>query len=73
MHERLNKTSICSIVFVDIVDYSQKLGNEQVELKDRFNHLLSEALKNIAQNDRIILILGSGPAGYTTINGVKSS
>lgn len=59
---RLNKTSICSVVFLDIVGYSKKPDSEQIKYKDRFNALVSEALKNVAQNDRIILDTGDGAA-----------
>jgi hypothetical protein len=62
MTERLNKTSICSIVFLDIVEYSQKPVSQQIELKDRFNAIISEAIKDVAQNDRIILDTGDGAA-----------
>ncbi len=62
MSERLNKTSICSVIFLDIVSYSQKPVSEQIELKNRFNQLISDAIRNIAQNDRIILDTGDGAA-----------
>lgn len=62
MSERLNKTSICSIVFLDIVEYSEKSVSEQFEIKDRFNSIISEAIKDVAQNDRIILDTGDGAA-----------
>lgn len=62
MSERLNKTSICSIVFLDIVEYSQKSVSEQIECKDRFNRLINDAIKDVAQNDRIILDTGDGAA-----------
>ena len=59
---RLNKTSICSVVFLDIAEYSKKPHSEQIECKNRFNALITEALKDIAQNDRIILDTGDGAA-----------
>lgn len=62
MSERLNKTSICSIVFLDIVAYSQMPVSDQSDYKDRFNALINEALKDVAQNDRIILDTGDGAA-----------
>ncbi len=62
MSERINKTSICSIVFLDIIEYSKKPVYEQLELKQRFNSLISEAIKNVAQNDRILLDTGDGAA-----------
>lgn len=62
MSERINKTSICSVVFLDIVDYSKMSVSEQSDLKDQFNALINEAIKNVAQNDRIILDTGDGAA-----------
>jgi class 3 adenylate cyclase len=62
MSERLNKTSICSVIFLDIVGYSQKPVSAQIEDKNRFNQLIGDAIKNIAQNDRIILDTGDGAA-----------
>src|SRR3989338_6233385 len=62
MNERLNKTSICSIVFLDIVEYSQMPGNDQIEIKDRFNALISAALQNVPKSDSIILDTGDGAA-----------
>jgi Adenylate and Guanylate cyclase catalytic domain len=62
MNDRINKTSICSIVFLDIIDYSKKPDSEQIEVKNQFNALINNALKDIAQNDRIILDTGDGAA-----------
>jgi hypothetical protein len=47
---------------MDIVDYSTKSVEEQIQLKERFNALLSETIKDIAVNDRIILDTGDGAA-----------
>jgi class 3 adenylate cyclase len=57
-----NRTLICSVLFVDIVEYSRKPVVEQSRLKDRFNSLLSNALQGVAVNDRIILDTGDGAA-----------
>ena len=62
MNDRINKTSICSIVFLDIIDYSKKSDAEQIEVKKQFNDLISLSLKGVAQNDRIILDTGDGVA-----------
>jgi hypothetical protein len=62
MENRINKTSICCIVFLDIIDYSKKTGAEQIEVKNEFNRLISLSLNDIAQNDRIILDTGDGAA-----------
>lgn len=62
MNDRANKTSICSIVFLDIIDYSKKSGSEQIEIKNQFNNLINHSLKDIAQDERIILDTGDGAA-----------
>jgi class 3 adenylate cyclase len=62
MADLQNRTLICSVLFIDIVEYSRKPVVEQIELKDRFNALLSDALKGVAVNDRIILDTGDGAA-----------
>ena len=62
MSERLNRTSICTVIFINIVDYVQAPVDDQIALKERFNALINEAVKNVAQNDRIILDTGDGAA-----------
>jgi class 3 adenylate cyclase len=59
---RPNRTFICSVVFIDIVEYTKKSVNEQIRLKERFNALLTEVIKDISINDRIILDTGDGAA-----------
>jgi class 3 adenylate cyclase len=55
-----NRTIICSVLFLDIVEYSKKPVVEQIKLKQRFNELLAESLKDISAGDRIILDTGDG-------------
>ena len=62
MDQRTNRTFICSVPYTDIVGYSKTSVEEQISLKERFNALLSEILKDIAINDRIILDTGDGAA-----------
>ncbi len=59
---RGNRTFICSVVFIDIVEYSRKAVAEQIRLKEQLNALLAEALKDVAANDRVILDTGDGAA-----------
>ncbi|HEX4986037.1 MAG TPA: adenylate/guanylate cyclase domain-containing protein [Burkholderiales bacterium] len=62
MPERANRTFICSVLFLDIAEYSKKPVSEQIQLKDSFNALIAEAIHDIAVNDRIILDTGDGVA-----------
>lgn len=62
MEERGNKTIMCSVLFLDIVEYSKKSVAGQISLKDRFNSYLSEAICEVPMTDRIILDTGDGAA-----------
>src|SRR5437879_4088367 len=62
MPERANRTFICSVLFLDIAEYSKKPVSEQIQLKDQFNTLIAEAICDISPNDRIILDTGDGVA-----------
>jgi hypothetical protein len=62
MTHTTNRTFICSVVFLDIVAYSQQPVDEQILLKNRFNIILAESIKDVAVNDRIILDTGDGAA-----------
>jgi len=62
MPHTTNRTFICSVVFLDIVEYSQQPVDEQIQMKNRFNVILAEAIKDVAVNDRIILDTGDGAA-----------
>ncbi len=62
MPERANRTFICSVLFLDIAEYSKKPVSEQIQLKDRFNALIAESIRDISPNDRIILDTGDGVA-----------
>ncbi|HYT14981.1 MAG TPA: adenylate/guanylate cyclase domain-containing protein [Burkholderiales bacterium] len=62
MPESINRTFICSVLFLDIVEYSQRSVAEQIVLKERFNIVLTEAIAGVASDDRIILDTGDGAA-----------
>lgn len=59
---RKNTPFVCSIVFLDIVGYSENSASEQIPLKERFNALLSIAISDIPVNERIILETQNGAA-----------
>lgn len=62
MQERINKTIMCSVLFLDIVEYSKKSVAGQISLKERFNSYLSTAIHDVPVADRIILDTGDGAA-----------
>src|SRR3954463_9241894 len=62
MADNTNRTFICSVLFLDIVEYSRRSVTEQLKLKEQFNTTLSEAISGVAVDDRIILDTGDGAA-----------
>ena len=61
MVSRGNRTFISSVVFADIVEYSKKLVADQIKLKDQFNALISDAIKEV-EGEHFILDTGDGVA-----------
>jgi len=61
MEER-SKTIMCSVLFLDVVEYSKKSVSGQISLKERFNAFLSLAIRDVPLDDRIILDTGDGAA-----------
>ena len=60
--EASGRTLVCSVLFLDIVEYSKKPVSEQLQLKQEFNRLLTKALEQVPPRDRIILDTGDGAA-----------
>jgi class 3 adenylate cyclase len=60
--DNTSRNVICSVVFVDLVEYTRKSVAEQLAVKDRFTALLAEALKDIPVDERIVLDTGDGAA-----------
>lgn len=60
--ESSSRTLVCSVLFLDIVEYSKKPVTEQLLLKQAFNRSLATALEQVPQRDRIILDTGDGAA-----------
>jgi class 3 adenylate cyclase len=62
MMENSSRTLVCSVLFLDIVEYSKKPVADQLHLKQAFNQVLSAALDGVPSRDRIILDTGDGAA-----------
>ena len=60
MSDISNKASICSIVHLEIIDFSKKTDAEQAEIKNKLNHLINHAVIDIAHNNRAILNVADG-------------
>src|SRR4029078_5413171 len=62
MTDSSSRTLVCSIVFLDIVEYSKKAVADQLHLKQLFNATLAAALKPIVPRARVVLDTGEGAA-----------
>ena len=54
------RTWLCSILFLDIVDYSSHCHQLQLEWKARLNHFVLETLEGLPEQERFILDTGDG-------------
>jgi class 3 adenylate cyclase len=59
---KMDRTWLCSVVFLDIIQYSRQSLEVQTQWKRRFNQLLAEAIKECPEPDRVILDTGDGAA-----------
>jgi class 3 adenylate cyclase len=59
---KINRTWLCSVVFLDIVNYSSQSVELQMKWKDRFNAYLGKAIKDVPEDERVILDTGDGAA-----------
>ena len=62
MAETSSRTLICSVLFLDLVDYSRNTVEEQLRQKQALNLALADALERLRQWDRVILDTGDGAA-----------
>jgi len=53
---------MCTVLFLDIVEYSKKGVSEQLTIRGQFNTRIAAAIQDVAVNDRIILDTGDGVA-----------
>ena len=60
--KRNNRTWLCTVLFMDIVDYSKLSVDMQMLVKQSFSTLVSDALKNLPDEDCIKLDTGDGVA-----------
>jgi hypothetical protein len=62
MAEDSGRTLVCSILFLDIVDYSKRDVGEQVRLKNIFNLVMTSALGHVEPDERLVVDTGDGAA-----------
>lgn len=58
MNDRLNKNLVCSIIFIELINFTQYTDAEQINIKYSLNQLVSAALKEYARSDRVLLDKG---------------
>src|ERR1700712_5506961 len=59
---KLDRTWLCSVLFLDIIQYSRQSLEVQTQWKRRFNQYLGEAIKECPETERVILDTGDGAA-----------
>jgi hypothetical protein len=57
-----HRTFIATVVFIDIVGYSERSVVQQVDLKTRLNGLVAGVLEHVPVSDRMMLDTGDGAA-----------
>ncbi len=62
MAETSSRTLVCSVLFLDLAEYSRNSVLEQLRLKQLLNRVVTEALERVRQWDRVILDTGDGAA-----------
>lgn len=62
MNDKMNKNAICSVIALEIIDYSKKTNAEQAEIKNLLNGFIQHAVIDIPQDDRVIIETASGAA-----------
>jgi class 3 adenylate cyclase len=60
VNDKMNKTSISSVVCFDIIDFAKKSEAEQQAAKKQFNALIDLAVVDIPEKDRMIVDTGHG-------------
>lgn len=62
MSESPNKASICSVIFLDILDQPSKPVVKQIKDKELLNSIIDEAIRDAAADDRILVDTGDSMA-----------
>jgi class 3 adenylate cyclase len=57
-----DRTWLCSVVFVDIVQYSRQSVELQMAWKSRLNRYIAEGIQDVPEVDRVMLDTGDGAA-----------
>ena len=58
----VDRTIVCSVLFLDIADYARRPVAEQIALKEHFNERIATAIRPLPPDSRIILDTDNGAA-----------
>jgi len=56
----VDRTFVCSVVFLDIVGFSKQVVSQQIQWKHKLNEIIELAVKNVPINERVLLDTGDG-------------
>ena len=59
---KMDRTWLCSVLFMDIAKYSSQSVELQMKWKQRFNAYLADAIRDVPENERVLLDTGDGAA-----------
>jgi class 3 adenylate cyclase len=59
---KMDRTWLCSVLFMDIANYSSQSVDMQMKWKSRFNGYLAETIHDVPESERVILDTGDGAA-----------
>ena len=62
LNDKLNKTAICSVLALEIIDFAKKTQDEQIKMKNLFSQLISHAVIDIPKADCAVVDTVHGAA-----------
>lgn len=60
--DRINRTCLSSVVFVDVVDYTVRTVAQQTRIHDHLKELIAKLVRHIPEDDRVMVDTGDGAA-----------
>ena len=60
--ERQSRTWLCSVVFLDIVGYTERAVTQQIDMKQHLQDLVAEAIADVPKSERLMVDTGDGAA-----------
>ncbi len=60
--ERQSRTWLCSVVFLDIVAYTERAVTQQIDMKQHLQDLITEAIADVPKSERLMVDTGDGAA-----------